>query len=205
MKRLTIILALVALPLVAVAISDVAQAAPPASRQCKDGIDNDNDGLIDHPDDPGCRNRGDDDEVDNPTEEPTATPTPTLEPTPTPTDEPLGPFPTEEGPTGEAMPIPTEETVKPPSGPTVAISMVWLLTRGDWDCILVSETHPSVPLQRAKCFPRLDPNWTALNAPCAAPVMSDDTWECDKYTPWRRPLSELREVYQRHLENTGAD
>src|SRR3972149_4896319 len=92
---------------------------------------------------------------------PTPTPTEDLpEPTPTPTDDPgPGPTPTPtEEPGPEATPIPTEEPAKRPSGPTVAIPMVWLLTRGDWDCILVSETHPSIPRQQAKCFPLLDPN-----------------------------------------------
>lgn len=139
---------------------------------------------------------------------PTPTPTEDLpEPTPTPTDDPgPGPTPTPtEEPGPEATPIPTEEPAKRPSGPTVAIPMVWLLTRGDWDCILVSETHPSVPRQQAKCFPLLDPNWVADNAPCAAPVMDDDTWECDRFTPWRRPLAELLVVYEEHLRRLEGD
>lgn len=37
-------------------------AAPPPKSQCSDGIDNDGDGLIDYPEDPGCSSPSDDDE-----------------------------------------------------------------------------------------------------------------------------------------------
>lgn len=39
-------------------------AVPPVVKQCGDGIDNDGDGLVDFPDDPGCANVTDDDEAD---------------------------------------------------------------------------------------------------------------------------------------------
>ena len=39
---------------------------PPALAQCEDGIDNDTDGLIDFPDDPGCIDALDNDETDPP-------------------------------------------------------------------------------------------------------------------------------------------
>lgn len=43
--------------------SPVTAARPDESRaQCSDGVDNDNDGLADYPDDPGCDNRKDNNE-----------------------------------------------------------------------------------------------------------------------------------------------
>ena len=39
---------------------------PPPSYQCNDGIDNDGDGMIDYPDDPGCDSSTDDDEYNAP-------------------------------------------------------------------------------------------------------------------------------------------
>ncbi|MDY0001181.1 MAG: hypothetical protein RBU30_07805 [Polyangia bacterium] len=42
-----------------------ADASPPKA-QCEDGIDNDNDGLIDYPDDPGCTSASDPDESNPP-------------------------------------------------------------------------------------------------------------------------------------------
>jgi hypothetical protein len=81
--------------------------------------------------------------------------------------------------------------------------MMWLLTRGDQGCILLSETHPSVERQRALCFPATDPDWTADNAPCADYVYSNDTWSCDAFGFSRLPLydedgPDLMEVWQRH-------
>ncbi len=40
-----------------------AASAPPPAAQCSDSIDNDADGLIDYPSDPGCANAGDNDET----------------------------------------------------------------------------------------------------------------------------------------------
>ena len=76
----------------------------------------------------------------------------------------------------------------PPSFPSagrVPLYALWLLTRGDWHCLIRSETLPSVERQRALCFPLIDPDWTATNAPCAAPVYDDGNWACDAMTPWR--------------------
>jgi hypothetical protein len=39
---------------------------PPATYQCSDGIDNDGDGLIDYPNDPGCSSNTDNDEYNEP-------------------------------------------------------------------------------------------------------------------------------------------
>ena len=84
---------------------------------------------------------------------------------------------------------------------------MWLLTRnteyGNEHCLLISETHPSVWSQVRKCFPKIYFAWVATNAPCAAYVYDDDTWACDKYTPFRLPLSELSGVWNRHLDKVG--
>ena len=98
----------------------------------------------------------------------------------------------------ECSPAPPTATGTPsPTPPTrdVVIPMMWLLKDGNGrDCIIISETHPSVDRQRALCWP----DFTASNAPCAAPVYSlhpgddDGGWYCDKLTPHRLPLGELR-------------
>jgi hypothetical protein len=84
---------------------------------------------------------------------------------------------------------------------------MWLLTRGDQGCILLSETHPSVERQKALCFPATDPNWIADNAPCADYVYDNGTdyghWSCDAFGFARLPLHDkdgpdLWEVWQRH-------
>jgi hypothetical protein len=80
-----------------------------------------------------------------------------------------------------------------------ALFRMYLLTNGGWHCLLISETHPSIERQNQACFPHLDPNWTATDAPCAAPVYDDDSWKCDKYTPWRLSLSRLMVVWERHI------
>ena len=55
-------------------------ASPTATpAQCSDAVDNDGDGKIDHPADPGCQNPNDTSESPDPTP-PTATPTPTPSP-----------------------------------------------------------------------------------------------------------------------------
>ncbi|MBW8018024.1 MAG: hypothetical protein FVQ82_17785 [Planctomycetes bacterium] len=43
---------------------DAVPAPPPPAAQCEDGADNDGDGLIDYPADPGCSASGDDSEAD---------------------------------------------------------------------------------------------------------------------------------------------
>ncbi|MFZ2763879.1 MAG: peptidoglycan-binding domain-containing protein [Minisyncoccia bacterium] len=45
--------------------------SPPSPPQCDDGIDNDGDGFIDHPADPGCTNEDDNTEAPNPGNPPT--------------------------------------------------------------------------------------------------------------------------------------
>ncbi len=79
--------------------------------------------------------------------------------------------------------------------------MMWLLTRdfrvthakddvvfipAYWQCLIRSESAPSVEQQGLLCFSDLfEGQWVADNAPCAAPVMSDGTWVCDALTSWR--------------------
>ena len=77
-------------------------------------------------------------------------------------------------------PTPTETSTPVPFTPTpTLVSMglkpqprfnMYLLTRDGWHCLLISDTHPSIERQNQACFPDLDPNWTAMNAPCAAPA-----------------------------------
>ena len=81
-----------------------------------------------------------------------------------------------------------DPTPIPPSSPSagrVPLYTLWLLTQGGWHCLIKSETHPSVERQRALCFPLIDADWSATNAPCAAPVYDDGNWACDPLTPWR--------------------
>jgi hypothetical protein len=87
--------------------------------------------------------------------------------------------------------------------PADPLFMMWLLTRGDQGCILLSETHPSVERQKALCFPATDPDWVADNAPCADYVYDNDTWSCDAFGFPRLPLydetgPDLMQVWQRH-------
>jgi hypothetical protein len=84
-----------------------------------------------------------------------------------------------------------------------SLFMMWLLTRDDQGCILLSETHPSVERQKALCFPATDPDWVADSAPCADYVYDNDTWSCDAFGFSRLPLydedgPDLMEVWQRH-------
>jgi len=61
---------------------------------------------------------------------------------------------------------------------------MWLLEGydGRW-CLLISDSHPSVEQQNYWCFPCDDPDWHAINAPCADYVYDDGTeygaWSCD--------------------------
>jgi len=114
-------------------------------------------------------------------EPPTATPTDTAEPlTPTNTAEPSSPTAT--------WPAPTPTNEPPEREPRVRIERVYLLTEeitGRW-CVLLSDTHPSLERQRARCgWP-----WTVMdtvvpveayqaNAPCAGPIYDNDVWTCD--------------------------
>jgi len=158
------------------------------------------------------------------TSTPTNSPVPATD-TPTPTDTAILPTATSSAvpptPTGSPIPPSATSTAVPPTAtgspkpPTATATLVpqepepeplfnmYLLTNGSWHCLLISDTHPSIERQNQACFPYLDPNWQATNAPCTAPVYGDDTWACDKYTPWRLPLFNLRVVWDRHLAKVG--
>lgn len=70
---------------IVITISTPPPTPPPAPPQCSDSIDNDGDGLIDFPSDPGCSDSSDTDETDAPTPPPpTPPPTPPTPPSPTP-------------------------------------------------------------------------------------------------------------------------
>jgi hypothetical protein len=78
---------------------------------------------------------------------------------------------------------------------------MWLLTNwGEWDlryCILISDTHPSIDIQIAKCFPGT--YWVAHFTPCTGPIYENDVWACDDNLEehnWSRlPLAELCRRY----------
>jgi hypothetical protein len=107
-------------------------------------------------------------------------------------------------PNGSSLGLDASRNCEPGAEP---LFMMWLLTRGDEGCILLSETHPSVERQKALCFPATDPDWVADNAPCADYVHDNGTdygfWSCDAFGFSRLPLydedrPDLWEVWQRH-------
>jgi hypothetical protein len=77
---------------------------------------------------------------------------------------------------------------------------VYLLTRPDSYCLIISEYPPSVERQKALCFPGTD--WVATNNPCAGYVCAEDCWECDYLGYGRLNLESLRLIYERHLAQT---
>jgi len=74
---------------------------------------------------------------------------------------------------------------------------MWLLTKPDSYCILISEYHPSVESQKRLCFPAQD--WVADKAPCNGWVYDNDVWDCDIYGYSRLPFASLLKIYERHL------
>lgn len=116
-------------------------------------------------------------------------------------------------PTPEPTPDPTQPAPVPNSAPAsnspAVIDNMWLIRgqridldsdgtptriRGSY-CILISDTHPSVEVQTAKCFP--GDGWFPNSAFCAGSVTADDVWACDdelaEYGWSRLPLAELCE------------
>lgn len=77
---------------------------------------------------------------------------------------------------------------------------MYLLTRPDSYCLIISEYHPSVERQKALCFPGTD--WVATNTPCAGYVCDEDCWQCDYLGFERLRLKDLRSIYERHLART---
>lgn len=129
---------------------------------------------------------------------PTATAT-NVPPTPTETQVAPSPTPTTVPPTHTATPGAPTPTLEPEEAGPQPLFKMWLLTRGNEHCLLISDTHPSVGRQAQACFPNIYFAWEAYNAPCAAYVYDNDTWACDKYTPHRLPLDQLMGVWERHL------
>jgi hypothetical protein len=74
---------------------------------------------------------------------------------------------------------------------------MYVLTRDDSYCILVSDVHPSVESQKALCFPGTD--WVATNTPCEGWVCDNDCWDCDYRGFQRFSLKELWPIYMRRL------
>ena len=74
---------------------------------------------------------------------------------------------------------------------------MYLLTRPDSYCLLISEVHPSVESQKVLCFPGTD--WVATNTPCEGYVCDEDCWECDYLGFERLSLKDLRPIFERHL------
>ena len=82
---------------------------------------------------------------------------------------------------------PAVEDPLPPTTEAYPLYTMWLLVDdNNWHCLLRSESHPSIERQNALCFPGwTGGTWTATRALCVDDVMSDGSWYCDKYTPWR--------------------
>jgi hypothetical protein len=73
---------------------------------------------------------------------------------------------------------------------------MWLLTRPESACILISEFHPSVERQEALCFPGQE--WVAENALCSGWVYDDGYWDCDMYGYSHLPFADLFKIFKRH-------
>ncbi|KKL90180.1 hypothetical protein LCGC14_1907280 [marine sediment metagenome] len=120
----------------------------------------------------------------------------------------------------EPDPDPDPEPAPAPPSSAQPLYKMWLLTRdkqvlvgrwkdtltfpGYWQCLIISETHPSEERQRNLCFRgqypsnynsarlrhladedrRLGGWWVADNTPCAAAVYDDGSWYCNKFTIW---------------------
>ena len=74
---------------------------------------------------------------------------------------------------------------------------MYLLTRPDSYCLLISDVHPSVESQKALCFPGTE--WVATNTPCEGWVCNNNCWECDYLGFERLNLSDLNKIYQRRM------
>jgi hypothetical protein len=74
---------------------------------------------------------------------------------------------------------------------------MYLLTRPDSYCLLISDVHPSVESQKALCFPGTD--WVATNTICEGWVCNNDCWDCDYLGFERIKFSDLMKIYQRRM------
>ena len=78
---------------------------------------------------------------------PCLAPTPTnIAVTPTPTDTAIAPTPTNTAvpPTPTAMPPTATLSLEPEKPAPMPLFNMYLLTRGNWHCLLISDTHPSI-------------------------------------------------------------
>ncbi len=73
---------------------------------------------------------------------------------------------------------------------------MWLLTKQNSVCILISELHPSVERQKALCLPGKE--WVAENELCNGWVYDNGIWDCDIYGFNRLPFPDLYKIYKRH-------
>jgi hypothetical protein len=80
--------------------------------------------------------------------------------------------------------------------PGEPVFQMWLLTRPESACILISEFHPSVERQKTLCFPGQD--WEAENALCSGWVYDDGYWDCDMYGYSHLPFADLFKIFKRH-------
>jgi hypothetical protein len=74
---------------------------------------------------------------------------------------------------------------------------MYLLTRPDSYCLLVSDVHPSVESQKTLCFPGTD--WVATNTACEGWVCNNNCWECDYLGFERLTLKDLRNIHNRRM------
>lgn len=74
---------------------------------------------------------------------------------------------------------------------------MYLLTRPDSYCLLISDVHPSVESQKALCFPGTD--WVATNTLCEGFVCENDCWDCDYFGFERLSFSDLMDIYSRRM------
>jgi hypothetical protein len=74
---------------------------------------------------------------------------------------------------------------------------MFLLTRPDSYCLLVSDVHPSVESQKALCFPGKD--WVATNTVCEGWVCNNGCWDCDYLGFERIGFDDLMKIYERRM------
>ena len=75
-------------------------------------------------------------------------------------------------------------TIKVTDCPVVIVGNLILLinenaSNGDTACALMARpgvSNVSVDIQKAACYPKSDPNWTATKVPCRGPVFADGGW-----------------------------
>jgi hypothetical protein len=74
---------------------------------------------------------------------------------------------------------------------------MYLLTRPDSYCLLISDVHPSVESQKALCFQGID--WVATKTACEGWVCNNGCWDCDYLNFERLPFKDLKSIYERRM------